>query len=459
MISNAFSLIRHPLAKKLVVNLLWMKRILFLLLLLQLFQLIFRPVTSAQTIPDSTSGRNDSLTKGKECPQKDVIDLIFKYRSPASLQNDRFTALVIPYVGYSPVTQFLLGIGGSLSWRLGDPEGTNLSASTVSASITTKKQMIIQLKSNVYTNENQWFLQGDWRFYIYNIPTYGLGTESGYAVPSVPGYEPVVNAEETTVYPMDFDWLKFHQVISRKIGYNFYAGLGYHLDYHFLISDLSLKLDTPDILITPHYAYCEIHGFNRDQYTSSGLSINGTFDTRDNLINSYKGFYVNISYRYNFKMLGSSESGSQLWTEFRTYVSFSKRMPRHLLAFWAYGSFKISGEIPYLDLPATGFDQMNSSGRGYVQGRWRGENLIYAETEYRFPISQCSKILGGVVFINATTASNQDLGFHLFESVRPGVGIGLRVMVSKKNRLNLAIDFGWGMMKSDGFYIQAQEAF
>ena len=141
-----------------------------------------------------------------------------------------------------------------------------------------------------------------------------------------------------------------------------------------------------------------------------------------------------------------------------TYIGLSKRFPRHLLAFWMFGSFVVGGKIPYLDLMATGFDQMNSSGRGYIQGRWRGENFVYGEVEYRFPISQCSKILGGVLFLNATTASNNATSIPLFGYIKPAAGAGLRIMLTKQNRLNLLIDFAIGE-KSHGFYAQTSEVF
>ncbi|MEI7983669.1 MAG: BamA/TamA family outer membrane protein, partial [Bacteroidota bacterium] len=206
------------------------------------------------------------------------------------------------------------------------------------------------------------------------------------------------------------------------------------------------------------YAYSRLHGFDYTNYLASGLSLNFAFDTRDNIINAYKGIYINVNYRYNVKWLGSASNGSQLWTEFRTYVSLSERIPRHLLAFWVYGSFLVSGQIPYLDLMACGFDQMNSSGRGYAQGRWRGEDFVYGEMEYRFPISRCSGVLGGVLFANVLTASNRDMQIPLFGYLKPGAGFGLRIMVGKHDRTNLLIDFGLGQ-RSSGLYLQAQEIF
>lgn len=39
--------------------------------------------------------------------------------------------------------------------------------------------------------------------------------------------------------------------------------------------------------------------------------------------------------------------------------------------------------------------------------------------QYRFPISKCGGILGGVLFMNATTADNSTLHLNLFESIKP----------------------------------------
>ena len=416
-------------------------------------------ISYSQLKPDTLRSKRDS-SKNDYCPQKDIFDLIWKKKDEKPGSRKLFTAFVLPYVGFTPVTRFQFGVGSTLSWRLGNPDLTNLSAANLSGCVTTRKQVILQVKSNIYTNRNKWFLQGDWRFYVFHLPTYGLGTASGDIVPGVPGF-PVNAGQGDDVdegYPMSFNWLKFHQVFSRKIVNNLYAGFGYHLDHHFSIHDKKLQTDTPNQVVTPHYAYSILNGFNPGFYTASGLSINCVYDTRDNIINPYKGFYANVNYRYNFTWLGSTRYGSQLWAEFRTYVGLSKKYPRHLIAFWFYGNWLISGEIPYLDLQSTGFDQMNSSGRGYDQGRWRGEYFLYSEVEYRFPISRCSQILGGVVFVNATAASSKDMNVPLFRSIRPAGGIGLRIMVSKQDRINLLLDFAIGE-NSTGAYMQAQEIF
>ena len=109
-------------------------------------------------------------------------------------------------------------------------------------------------------------------------------------------------------------------------------------------------------------------------------------------------------------------------------------------------------------LPATAYDQRGRSARGYTQGRFRGNNFVYGEAEYRFPISKPGGVLGGVLFVNATSADNPYQGLKLFDSVKPGYGLGLRIMAQKKSRTNLCVDYGFGN-RSSGFYLAASETF
>jgi hypothetical protein len=111
-----------------------------------------------------------------------------------------------------------------------------------------------------------------------------------------------------------------------------------------------------------------------------------------------------------------------------------------------------------MTLPATSYDQRSRSGRGYTQGRFRGNQYTYGEAEYRFPISKCGGLWSGVAFINATTANNPAQDLALFESIKPGYGFGLRVMLDKATRTNLVLDWGFGE-KSSGFYLAVSETF
>jgi outer membrane protein assembly factor BamA len=115
--------------------------------------------------------------------------------------------------------------------------------------------------------------------------------------------------------------------------------------------------------------------------------------------------------------------------------------------------------VPYLDLPAIGWDQFSRSGRGYVQGRFRGEDFAYGEVEYRFPLQRKKETLGGVLFVNATSVSGREADINLFEYVNVGYGVGFRVMLDKRARTNFVIDYGLGQYGSNGFYVTLNETF
>jgi len=408
----------------------------------------------------------DTVKPEKDCKQQAVGDLIRDLFGKKNQKEKppkppkKFLALILPNISSNPTNGFILGVGGTFGWYMGPRGTTRVSSAPFTLAVTSKKQLISFVKPNIYTKEDNYFLQGDWRFYLYSQPTYGLGTnapDSGN-LPSEFHWDGEGGDLDSTAFPMKFNYVRFHEIVNRKVVKNFYAGMGYHLDYYYSIDDEKLNLDTTPILNTPHYAYSEKYKYNPTTYMLSGLSANLVYDSRDNQANPYKGIYANINYRYNFTWLGSTENSSELWTEFRTYVGLSKKTPRHLIAFWVFGDFNLTGHMPYMTLPNLGGDQRARSGRGYTNGRFRGPNLVYGEVEWRFPITPCSKILGGVIFVNATTTDNPDRNVALFKYIKPAVGFGLRVMVNKYFRTNINLDIAFGS-KSSGFYFSGQETF
>jgi len=394
------------------------------------------------------------------CIQKDLGDVIRAalHKDPKDKSDQSGSLLLLPIIGSNPATGFMVGVGGQYAFKMAG--STLYSSFAGSAQFTTKSQVIFMLKNNVYTRSNRIFFSGDWRYLIYSQSTYGLGTNSpeGGILDYQYNLMGVATTEDSLTQPMKFNFARFHQSVSYKIKEGFYAGLGYYYDSYKKIRDEKLNMTPPDTFYTSHYLYNTHYGFSTTGYAISALNINLAYDTRDNMINPYKGIYAMASWRGGFKFLGNINYSNFTQIEFRGYHSFSESNPRHLIAVWLLGDFSPEGELPYLVLPATSYDQRGRSGRGYTQGRYRGANLVYGEAEYRFPISKCGGVLGGVVFVNGTTSDNPTLSLNLFESIKPGYGAGLRVMADKRSRTNLAIDIAFGN-KSFGFYLAASEAF
>ncbi len=107
-------------------------------------------------------------------------------------------------------------------------------------------------------------------------------------------------------------------------------------------------------------------------------------------------------------------------------------------------------------MPSNGWDIYSNSGRGYIQGRFRGQNMLYDEAEYRFKITS-NGLLGGVVFANAESVS--EYPSNKFVYLDPGEGFGLRLKMNKYSDVNLCVDYGFGLYGSRGFFFNLGEVF
>jgi Omp85 superfamily domain len=208
----------------------------------------------------------------------------------------------------------------------------------------------------------------------------------------------------------------------------------------------------------PNKVYSAKYGFNPEQYNANGLIFNFQYNTRENPNRSFGGIYAGLYFRSNFTWLGSSRSAGQMYTEFRKYWSLSKKNPENVIAVWYWGSYLLWGTLPYLELQNTANDTYNRSGRGYTMGRFRGQNYAYLETEYRFPISQTTKLFSGVVFTNLQTESEAG-STKMFRYLEPAVGAGIRLLFNKGSRTNICLDYAHGLYGSKGFFFTLNEAF
>jgi hypothetical protein len=402
------------------------------------------------SIPSNTMNPVDLL---------DVIADMAKKKGPArsdSIVQGVKNVSLLPIVGYGPANGFVLGAALGVSKLMGNRENTQLSSALLSASFTSKKQIMLCMRSNIYLPGNKWYIPGDVRFLFFAQPTYGLGiydldTPFGF---NISGANVSKSRKEQ---PMRFNYFRFYESAVRKIFGKWYAGMGINIDLHRTIEDEALKLDTPGVSITSNYLYSQKYGFNPNQYSTNGLSFQLINDSRDNSINAYKGTYFNLRFRMNPSFLGSSQNSTLTYYELRNYIPLQKSKPGHVLALWTWGDFVTSGNVPYLALPSIGWDTYGRTGRGYVQGRLRGVNMMYGEAEYRLPISR-NGLIGAVAFANVTTASNPMTNQAVLDAFAPGYGMGLRIKMNKKDRTNICIDYGIGK-GSTGLYFNIQETF
>lgn len=335
----------------------------------------------------------------------------------------------IPAAGYTLVSRLVVSITGNAAFRTDSQ--ANISTISGNAGYTQNKQFVLPIESEIWTKNNTFELLGDYRFYKYPQSTFGLGSNSN------------ISNED----PLDYNYIRFYETILKHITGNFSAGAGYIIDFH---TNISEKGNLNGLKPSDYALYGKL-----PHSISSGITFNAQFDSRDNPINPASGFYVNLQYRDNYRFLGSMTGWRSLIIDIRKYYRFPASSD-NTIAFWSYNWLILSGKPPYLDLPSTQWDTYSSTGRGYIQGRFRGAQEVYFESEYRFKIS-VNGLFGGVVFGNLQSFSAAP-GTPL-QSIQPGFGSGLRIKLNKVSKTNIDFDYGFGEQGSRGLFVNVGEVF
>jgi hypothetical protein len=335
----------------------------------------------------------------------------------------------IPAVGYTLVSRFVVSLTGNVAFRT--DTANKISTVTGIMGYTQNKQLTFQVESEIWLDKDNYELIGDYRFYKYPQSTFGLGSNSN------------IKNED----PLNYNFIRFYETLLKKITGNFLVGAGYIIDYHTNISEKG-NLDG----VTP--SDFAVYG-SKSRTTSSGYTLNAEFDSRDNSINPSSGFFAAFQFRDNYRFLGSTSDWRSIIFDVRKYFRFPASS-KNVIAFWNYDWLVINGKPPYLDLPSTQWDPYSSNGRGYIQGRFRGAQEIYFETEYRYRISR-NGLFGGVFFLNLQSFSAAP-GTSL-QSIQPGFGPGLRIKLNKVSKTNVSIDYGFGRQGSRGLFVNVGELF
>jgi hypothetical protein len=359
---------------------------------------------------------------------------------PPPAESHKPFFVVAPSVGSKPSTGVNAGLAGNVAFVDGDPRTTHISSMSGGVKVSQKGQTLSGVKLAMFTPNDHWFIQGDNRLSWTSQNTYGLG-----------GDTPAADAEN-----LKYDALRLYETAYRSVAPGLFVGFGIDVNRH---SDIRPGPGAAAAFDQAAYvSYTEEHGFDLDRQTSSGTSVGLLFDTRDNGINARRGWLASATYRTFFDgFLGGDSTWQETSFDLRTYRALT-RDGRHTLAFWLLGDFVTGGVPPYFDLPSTAGDSYGRSARGYGEGRYRGDRLVYGEVEYRQTLTR-NGLFGFVTFLNTTTIDGDEPGQRLFNTFAPGAGLGLRFLLNKKSRTNLCADYGWGRDGSHGLYLAIQEAF
>ncbi len=369
--------------------------------------------------------------------QKDLLGLLkqlthINIKKPPRVNGRKVYYSLLPIGTSVPGGGTALVTTTQAGFYLGDRSRTYISTITFSPSTNFKGAFNIPFKSNIWSPSNRWNFQGDMRYSYFPQYTWGLGGRH----------------EENNKLLINYSYVRLYFSALKRIRPYIFAGIGYNLDYH-----ISIRTDQDTANLQKFTGY-DYGTTNHSNSFASGLAFNFLYDARVNSINPLPGFFANVIFRTNPKFLGSDDYWHSLYIDVRKYIPFS-REEQNVLAVWSYLWTTLGSKSPYLDLPATGWDVNQRSGRGFYNRRYTGNTLLYLETEYRKQLT-ANGLFGFVVFGNLNSVTEPESG--KFSYIHPAAGAGLRIKFNKNSGTNMGIDFGFSKGYSS-VYISLGEVF
>ena len=333
----------------------------------------------------------------------------------------------LPFIGYSPTTKVIFGVGGTIQFKSGAAafdSATRASNIGVGASVTTAGQWGIGVSGDLFTLGNRWWVSGK--------------TQAGSAPTDYFGVGPFTDRSDTN--RMKQKVVRFEAKVMRRLGATTYLGPYYRLHAAWQV-DFRFPSQIPSSL----------HG--GDGTTSSGLGFSLQSDSRNSILTPTNGHYYIVDGLANLQILGSEYDYPYILVDAREYLPLDGRH-NHVLALNLYGQFNGS-EVPIQTMAQIGNLTTQNLMRGIYLGRFRDRHELAAQADYRVHIWHR---FGAVVFGAAGNVFGSN-GATLGDNIKYTWGLGGRFNINKADVLNLRIDYTFTSFGEQGLSIGAGEAF
>ncbi len=334
--------------------------------------------------------------------------------------------LIYPTVGFAPETSLEIGVSTLYVYYAKRDTSNRLSEISGFSFFTLRNQYGFFFDHAIYTDKDKWFFLGRNRFQSFPLLYYGIGP----------------NAQEDFLARVDANFLLLKERVLRKVYGSLYAGL--ELDFESLTSVDFVPaegLDFTDFDVPP--------GANGS--TNFGLGVGLVYDDRHNILNVRHGNFVELAYLRYDNTWGSDFNFTDVIFDSRIYRPVNKR---DVLAAQVFGQFTTRGQAPFNQLALMGGESLM---RGYYLGRYRDNNLIAGQVEYRMLPFPFAKRFGAAGFIAAGSVFNKPEELQLNKFVLAG-GAGIRFLLFPQKDIYTRLDFAF-TAEGLGIYFFIGEAF
>lgn len=331
---------------------------------------------------------------------------------------------------YEPETGVAAGATFLPTWRHGRDTTVRKSNGRIGGWYSQKKQLNLQLSHTIFTRQERYLVMGDILFYDYPIFFYGIGNDT----------------KESNESEISYKLLIVQQRGLKRFRPFWFAGATYRLtDMRSIKADKPTVNDgdTPNLLLG-------LTERERQPTLISGLGPTIIHDSRDNILSSFTGDYLEAQALFNGKGLGSDYSFTRYLLDARHYQPLFGTA-NTIWASQVIGQFH-SGTVPFRELANLGGISLL---RGIYEGRFRDRQLVAAQTEIR---QHLFWRINGAVFagVGQVAPHVNDLGFDRFNFAG---GAGIRFQFNRRDRINVRFDYGVGSGGNSGLYFGVNEAF
>mgnify|MGYP005853922275 FL=1 len=339
----------------------------------------------------------------------------------------------MPLLYFSPDTRLAFGGFGVYYFKLKskregkepdtfEESSTRLSYVKLLADYTQNRQLDVWASWNIFLKDESYLGKGEFRYRIFPDRFYGIGNRS----------------EEEDVEKFQYNLFSIKLLLLKKLQKGVFVGVDYQFaSFHNFKNEAEGQLLQNNIL--------GARGGN-----NSGFGLVFLIDTRDNVINASNGTLLEFSSYFYKDFFGSDFGYNNYNITYNQYLHLNPAK-RHVLAFNTVFNFNAGG-TPFMSLATVGNTDIL---RGYSTNRFRDQNFIGTQAEYRMPLWWRFGLVGfagvGDVF--------ERLGDVQRDTFKYSVGGGLRFAVNKKERMNIRLDYGFGRDDNRSLYISLTEAF
>jgi hypothetical protein len=332
--------------------------------------------------------------------------------------------LIYPTIGFAPETSWEFGVSTVFVFYANRDTTNRLSEVNAFTFITLEKQYGLWVDHALYSQGNKWFSLGRMRFQSFPLLYHGIGPDS----------------PEEHVAQVNATLFQWRERMLRKVHGSIFSGI--EIDYQHLGS----------VEFIPNSNAIIEHPRGSDGSSNLGLGAGVLFDNRHNILNVRKGFFSELAFLNYHHAWGSDHSFTSILSDTRLYRPINNR---DVLAVQLLGQFNIGG-TPFNQLAMLGGESIM---RGYYLGRYRDNNQLAVQAEYRFlplPLG-FSKRWGAAVFSGVGSVFNEIKGLKSENFVWSG-GAGLRFLLFPKKDVYTRLDVAF-TREGTGVYFFIGEAF